>query len=170
MAFDNCFSRDIPIALVGVQRTEGGYTLVELISVVAIIAILAAIAIPFYGEYITTAKIKGRAIPEILMLEMEIDIYKIEEGHLPNTLSDIRQGDLKDPWGNPYKYLNIADGGIKGKGKLRRDRAINPLNTDYDLYSMGKDGLSKTNLNSKESMDDIIRARDGAFVDLARKF
>lgn len=170
MAFDNCFCRDKPIAFGGAQRSEKGFTLVELISVVAIIAILAAIAIPFYGDYITTAQIKGRAIPEILMLEQEIDIYKIEEGHLPNTLGDIRQGDLKDPWGNPYQYLNIADGGIKGKGKLRRDGAINPLNTDYDLYSMGKDGSSKTNLSAKESLDDIVRARDGAFIDLARKF
>jgi general secretion pathway protein G len=55
-------------------------------------------------------------------------------------------------------------------GKLRRDRFINPLNTDYDLYSMGRDGESSTNLNAKSSWDDIVRIKDGLFVGLATVF
>lgn len=171
MASDNCFSRDKPTASGDAQRAEEGFTLVELISVVAIIAILAAIAIPFYDEYINTAKIKGRAIPELLMLEQEIDIYKIEEGHLPDTLGDIRQGDLKDPWGTPYQYLRIeGNDNLKGKGDLRKDGALNPLNKDYDLYSMGKDRKTQMSLNAKDSKDDIVRAIDGGYVGLAEKF
>jgi general secretion pathway protein G len=169
MASDNRFCRDKPASSVCSQKAVDGFTLIELISVVAIIAILAAIAIPAYGAYITKARIT-RTIVELRMLEQEITVYKTDEGHLPDSLGDIGHGGLKDPWGNPYQYLNIADGGIKGNGKLRRDRAINPLNTDYDLYSMGKDGESKTNLNAKQSLDDIVRARDGAFIDLAEKF
>lgn len=169
MAPDNCFCSDKPTASVGSQSAEDGYTLVELVSVVAIIAILAAIAIPAYGAYITKTRI-ARAIVEIRMLEQEITIYQSDEGHLPDSLGDIRYGGLMDPWGNPYQYLNIADGGISGKGQLRRDKAINPLNSDYDLYSMGKDGVSKKQLDAKESLDDIVRARDGAFIDLAENF
>ena len=119
--------------------------------------------------YITKAQI-ARTIAEIRMMEKEITIYQSDTGHLPDTLGDIGQANLMDPWGHPYQYLNIADGGIKGKGKLRRDGAINPLNTDYDLYSMGKDGESKLPLNLKESLDDIVRARDGSFVGLAENF
>jgi len=169
MATDNCFCRHIPVASAGSQSTGAGFTLVELISVVAIIGILAALAIPAYGAYITKAQI-GRTIAEIRTLEKEITIYQTDEGHLPNTLQDIGRDALMDPWGTPYQYLRIADGDIKGKGKLRRDRAINPLNTDYDLYSMGPDRKTSTNLNAKDSLDDIVRARDGAFIDLADKF
>ena len=169
MASDNCFCHDKPASSVCSRKAEDGFTLVELLSVIAIIAVLAALAIPAYGAYITKARI-GRTIVEIRMLEKEITVYQMDKGPLPETLGDIGFGDLNDPWGTPYQYLRIADSGIKGKGKLRRDRAINPLNTDYDLYSMGPDGKTSTNLNAKDSLDDIVRARDGAFIDLAEKF
>lgn len=169
MATDNCFCKNKPIAAAGIQRDEGGYTLVELISVVAIISILAAIAIPAYGEYITRARIV-RTIAEIRMVEREITAYKTDNGHLPSALSEIGQNGLMDPWGRPYEYLNIEDSSTKGKGKLRRDRFLNPLNTDYDLYSAGADGESKTNLNAAQSRDDVVRVNNGGFIGLASDF
>ena len=39
-----------------------------------------------------------------------------------------------------------------------------PINTDYDLYSMGKDGQSAPALTAQKSRDDIIRANDGAYI------
>jgi general secretion pathway protein G len=60
--------------------------------------------------------------------------------------------------------------GGSGKGKLRRDRNMNPINSDYDLYSMGKDGETSTQLNSTKGKDDIIRALNGEFVGLASDF
>ena len=169
MSAKSCFIHNRLVVSPDCQRAEEGFTLVELISVVAIIAILAAMAIPAYGAYMTKARI-GRTIVELRMLEKEITIYQMDKAPLPEKLSDIGFGDLNDPWGTPYQYLRIADSNIKGKGKLRRDRAINPLNTDYDLYSMGPDRKTSTNLNAKDSLDDIVRARDGAFIDIADKF
>ncbi|MHB8120514.1 MAG: prepilin-type N-terminal cleavage/methylation domain-containing protein [Desulfuromonadaceae bacterium] len=169
MASDNRFYHNKPLASTYGQRTAGGFTLVELLSVIAIIAILAAMSIPAYAAYVTKARI-GRTIAEIRMLEKEITVFQTDKGPLPETLGDIGFGALNDPWGTPYQYLRIADSDIAGKGKLRRDRAINPLNTDYDLYSMGPDRKTSTNLNAKDSLDDIVRARDGAFIDLAEKF
>ena len=50
-------------------------------------------------------------------------------------------GGLLDPWGNLYQYLNLSDPTIKDiKGKARKDRNLVPINSDYDLYSTGKDG------------------------------
>lgn len=169
MTSDNSFYHNNPLASTDGQRTAEGFTLVELLSVIAIIAVLTAIAIPASDAYTTKARI-GRTIAELRMLEKEITVYQMDKGALPETLGDIGFGDLNDPWRKPYQYLRIAGSGINGKGQLRRDRAINPLNTDYDLYSMGRDGESKTNLNAKQSLDDIVRARDGAFIDLAEKF
>lgn len=150
-------------------KAKGGYTLVELIVVAAIIGILAAISIPAYSMYILKARI-GRTIAEVGILQSEIANYSSEFDHLPDSLADIRRSDLKDPWGCPYEYLRIDGGDISGKGKLRRDRFLNPLNTDYDLYSMGVDGTSKTNLNAKESEDDIVRILGGNYIGLAKYF
>lgn len=152
-----------------IKGREAGNTLVELLSVVAIIAVLAAIAIPAYSGYIEKVRIE-RAIIEIRTLQSEISAYSVDTAHLPDSLGDINRSQLLDPWRKPYEYLRIDGGTVKGKGKLRRDRFLNPLNTDYDLYSMGKDGVSKTNLNAKDSLDDIVRILGGNYIGLAEKF
>jgi general secretion pathway protein G len=54
--------------------------------------------------------------------------------------------------------------------KLRKDRFLVPLNTDFDLYSMGQDEDSKAPLTAEASHDDIIRANNGGFVGLAHKY
>lgn len=148
---------------------RGGFTLVELITAVAIIGILSAIAIPAYSDYLNKVRI-ARAMAEIRMLETAIVAYTVSNNRQPDTLGDIGYGNLLDPWGHPYQYLNIADGNIKGKGSFRKDRFLNPLNSDYDLYSMGADGKSKPPLATKDSQDDIIRANNGGFIGLASDF
>ncbi len=65
-------------------------------------------------------------------------------------------------------YQELAS--APGKGKARKDRKLNPLNSDFDLYSLGKNGVSKTQLTNKDSLDDVVRANDGAFVGLAADY
>jgi general secretion pathway protein G len=144
-----------------------GFTLLELLVVIAILGTLAGIAIPAYHSYIEKARIT-KAIAEISILQKEIAAYEIDKTALPNTLNDIGRGTLLDPWGNPYQYLNFAD--VKEKGKMRKDRFLVPLNSDYDLYSMGKDGTSQPPLTAKASHDDIIRANDGRYIGLASEY
>jgi general secretion pathway protein G len=133
---------------------------------VCIAATLAAIAIPVVTHYIDQAAIT-RTISEIRMLEYEIKYYYSKDEVYPNTLNDIERGTLLDAWGNPYQYLRIT--GAK-KEKPRKDRFLVPVNSDYDLYSRGKDGDSKAAFTASVSRDDIVRANDGEYIGLASEF
>lgn len=147
-----------------------GFTFIELIVTIAVIGILAAIAIPAYSSYITKTRVK-RAIAEINMLEKSISIYYLDNNNrYPDSLADINHGGLNDPWGHPYEYLKIEGSDIKGKGKLRKDRFLNPLNSDFDLYSVGPDGLSQMQLQTPVSQDDIVRANNGGYIGVASDF
>ena len=53
---------------------------------------------------------------------------------------------------------------------MRKDKNLVPVNTDYDLYSMGEDGRSVGPFTAKASRDDIVRANDGGFVGLAADY
>jgi general secretion pathway protein G len=139
----------------------GGFTLVELMVVIGLIAILSGIAIPSYQNHIHQARCM-RAIVDIRTLDKGIQSYEIDKGELPDNLGDIGYGALTDPWGNPYQYLSVNN--IQGKGKMRKDRFLVPLNEDFDLYSMGKDGVSLPPLTAKASRDDIIRANNGMYI------
>jgi general secretion pathway protein G len=144
-----------------------GFTLVEVLTVVAIIATLAGIAVPAYFRTVDRARIDA-SIGEIYQMQKDISMYRIDEGRLPDALADLGRGVLLDPWGRPYQYLNFDN--VNGKGSMRKDRFLVPINSDYDLYSMGGDGRSTTTLTATDSRDDIIRAGDGAFVGLASEY
>lgn len=143
-----------------------GFSFAELLLAISIVGILAAISIPAYSGYIQKAR-NIRCIAEIKQIESVINAFHNDFEIFPKNLSLIRSDMSSDPWGHPYKYLLIEG---KGKGACRRDRFLNPLNADYDLYSMGADGLSSTQLNSSKSRDDIVRANNGFFIGLASDF
>ncbi|UCF56549.1 MAG: prepilin-type cleavage/methylation domain-containing protein, partial [Deltaproteobacteria bacterium] len=113
---------------------------------------------------------RTKAIAEISFLQKEIRGFEAFSERLPNSLNEIGRGNLLDPWGNPYQYLNFATLTSKGKGEMRKDRFLVPLNDLYDLYSMGKDGMSQPPLTAKASYDDIIRADNGRYIGLASEY
>jgi general secretion pathway protein G len=145
-----------------------GFTLVEVVLVLAIVATLTSIAIPQTRRAITLARI-ARASGDIRAIEADLATYDAE-GKLPASLADIGVG-LLDPWGNPYQYLRFDKS--KGKGPpagARKDRFMVPINSTYDLYSMGEDGKTTAPLTSKAGSDDIIRGSDGSYVGLASNY
>jgi general secretion pathway protein G len=150
----------------GIRRLRG-FTIVELMIAVLIVGVLAAIAIPAYNRYRDRID-RAKAINDIRVLQLLISDQFASGGALPASLADVGNAGMLDPWGNPYVYVDVTGPG--GKGKARKDHKLNPINSDFDLYSMGKDGESKSQLTQKSSLDDIVRARDGAFVGLAADF
>jgi general secretion pathway protein G len=147
------------------------FTLVELLLVVGIIAALLGIGIPVYLNQLTRAK-NTKAISAIYVMSQQIEEFNMTNGDYPADLAIIGRAKTTDPWGNPYEYLKIEVTGKKGgaSGQARKDRFLVPLNTDYDLYSQGKDGKSSPPLTAKASWDDVVRANNGAFIGEARKF
>ncbi len=135
--------------------------------VIAIIGTLAAIAIPNYISYREKAKI-ARTIVEIKGIESTVYAFMIRNNRFPDTLIEAGLGSPTDPWGNPYVYYPI-DNVPKGV-KVRKDKSLHPVNTDFDLYSKGADGKSVAPFTAKPSQDDIVRANDGAYIGLVQNY
>ena len=150
-----------------VAATRGGFTLIELMIVLAIIATLAVICVPMVLQEMATAK-ETEAAEAMRTLETEIRAYVKKQGKLPDTLDDIGMWNLRDPWGNHYRYMPVAKS--KANGEQRQDRFLVPINSDFDLYSMGADSKSAPSLKAKASRDDIIRANDGGYSGLASEY
>jgi general secretion pathway protein G len=146
------------------RRRRAGFTLIELMIVIAIIGILAALATVKYLDYIERVRV-ARAILDVKSIQTEIDSTMFEGGPPPASLAALNLA-RNDPWGFPYRYLALRDatGRPINQGAARKDRFLVPLNDDYDLYSVGKDGLTATGLSSARSTDDVVRANDGAFI------
>lgn len=146
---------------------QQGLTLIELMIILAIIGVLASIALPAYKDYVKKAKI-AQAVSDIASIAVKAEAFWNDERAYPANLADIGAAGMLDPWENPYQYLNLYN--KQGKGGNRKDRKLNPLYSDFDLYSMGEDGQSKTQITNKVSLDDVIRANDGKFIDLASNY
>ena len=147
------------------------FTLIEVLLIVAIIGTLLALMVPSYTNLLEKAR-TNQAITDIVKISRELDDFLTDNGTLPKTLEELLQEfkplNLMDPWGNPFEYLVIL-GKKKSEiqGKWRKDRFLVPINTDYDLYSSGKDGQSAASITEKQSEDDIVRGQDGSYIGLA---
>ena len=124
-------------------RIQKGFTLIEVMIVVVILSILAAIIVPKIMERPEQARITG-AKADIRTLETALNLYRLDNHQYPSTDQGLEalvtkpSGDPepknwkedgyiprmpKDPWGNPYQYLNPGS-----HGKI-------------DIFSTGPDGI-----------------------------
>lgn len=124
------------------RRTQGGFTLIEIMVVVVILGILAALVVPQVMNRPDQAKVTV-AKGDIKAISAALDMYKLDNYAYPSTQQGLdalvekpggnpqpknwnRDGYLKrvpkDPWGNEYQYLSPGTQG------------------PFDLYSYGADG------------------------------
>jgi len=146
---------------------QTAFTLVELLIALAVIGALAAIALPSYRDYIERAK-RSQAITDIGKLSLALEQYFTVNATYPPNLAALGGSHPSiDPWGNAYQYLGINVVPPPNTGAVRRDKNLNPLNSDYDLYSMGPDGQTQKQLTAAKARDDIVRAGNGGFIGTA---
>ncbi len=133
--------------------------------VVAILMLLGTLAVPAYENHIRETRI-ATAIKDIHQISLLLDDLYLDDAP-PATLAAAGVN-MTDPWGNPYQYLWLRGNPASGlSGQRRRDKSMNPVNSDYDLYSMGADGQTAVQFSAGKAHDDVVRANDGDFVGLA---
>lgn len=164
------FLKHLPLSHQSRKGYHQAWTLVELLLIISILGTLTAIAVPVYNNYMDKVN-NNKALVDIREIESKIVAYQVEYRNPPDTLTQIGLNNPLDPWGKTYEYLRIL-GVDKNqiKGKWRKDRFMVPINSDFDLYSMGKDGRSTAPLTAKNSQDDIVRANNGGYVGVASEY
>lgn len=126
------------------RAKASGFTLIEIMVVIVILGILAALVVPKFMSEPEKAKIVKTKM-DIRALESALEMYKLDNGVYPTTDQGLRAlvtqptsspvpsnwksggyiKDLpKDPWNNPYQYLNP---GVHG---------------EIDIFSYGPGGQS----------------------------
>ncbi|WP_202813351.1 type II secretion system protein [Legionella londiniensis] len=159
------------LMLIAKQCRDKGFTLLEILLVSALIAVLLVVTVQTYDTSRQRANVE-QAISDIKDIEIAIENYYLENGYkYPPNLAAIGMDGRLDPWGKPYNYLNIAELPEKGNDpQARKDKNLFPLNSDYDLYSMGADGKTKISLSEEASKDDVIRANNGSYIGLGSDY
>ena len=142
-----------------------GYTIIELLCIILIIVVILSSGIPAILNILERGKVNRAAI-DIRIMAKQIDEYWNDTGRYPSSLDAVGFGNLTDPWGYLYQYLRIDGGDPLKVGQIRKIYGDHNLNTDYDLYSMGKDGKSSPPLTASVSQDDVLRIDGGDFVGL----
>ena len=137
----------------------------DLVALGASVLLLGSFAIPAFTGYVERSRV-ARAVSDIGTLSLQLYRWERETQTLPANLAEAGLGG-DDPWGRPYVYRRAAD---VSRAQLRKDGELAPLNSDFDLYSLGPDGVSALALPAAPSHDDVVRAGNGAYIGLALNY
>ena len=145
--------------------TQQQKNLRDVLVAVAAVLIVGSFAIPAFNGYLERARV-ARAVSEIGTMSLRLHQWQRSGHTLPQNLAEAGITTV-DPWGRPYVYLRAADA---SRSHLRKDGDLVPLNSDFDLYSLGPDGVSALALPAAPSRDDVVRAANGAFIGIAANY
>tara|TARA_Y200000002_G_C22605459_1_gene631398 strand:+ start:76 stop:486 length:411 start_codon:yes stop_codon:yes gene_type:complete len=128
--------------MVNKNKSQNGFTLIEIMVVLIIIAIMASFVVPSVinrPDQARLTKVKN----DILTIESAIDLYKLDNGDYPSNdegleklIEDKENLYLKrlplDPWNNPYQYANPG------------------TNLVFDIFTLGSDNKTGGTGSSKD--------------------
>ena len=137
-----------------------GFTLIEILLVSVVAAVLLCVAYAGYAPYAHRARV-AHAVGEIGEIYMKAETFDLNNRRYPTSLVEIGMDGKLDPWGNPYQFLSFD--GIEGNGPKRKFRSAVPVNSSFDVYSMGPDGSTATPFTAAPGQDDIVMAGDGTY-------
>lgn len=167
-----------------------GFTLIELMAAMGIVFVLASMAVVSFKGMREKARV-ALAIADIKNMYSAILYFEQDNERYPSTLDELVPGYYKkipvDPWGSPYQFLNFSapppkkenneksENSNKNKnesnmGQRRKDGPIVPINTQFDLYSIGPNKKTSPSIRSSTGRDDVILANDGAFIGVAADY
>ena len=150
------------------RKGLAAFTLVESLPILAVVGLVIAVAIPTMQSKQASLK-SAQAVEDIARIDRLIERYRAaNEMRLPAALSELGMHIPHDPWGQPYVYRPVEAGAVVTD--LRKDRNGIPLNSDYDLYSLGSDGMTSASLQSPLALDDVVRAGNGGFIGPTREY
>lgn len=147
------------------MRFQQGFTLGETLLVTALLAVGVDAVVARVSTQIEQTRVE-RAKEDITRIDAEIEAFRARHHELPSSLTELDVPVPPDPWGRAYEYANFDAHGTVGQ---RTFEGL-PINSEYDLYSHGADGRTDVNLRSESARDDVVRARDGAYVGPAADF
>ena len=161
-------------------KYQYGLALLELLVALVVASILATMGVAFYGSSgpncdnpnarqgpLMRAKI-GQVTGDIGEIHMALAKFELSYNRYPDSLAEIGMDQKRDPWGNPYRYLVVF--GRQDVGPVRKDHNLKPVNSGYDIYSMGPDGATASPFTSTNGKDDIVMANDGDYFGLACQY
>jgi general secretion pathway protein G len=148
-----------------IRRLLQSITKRDVIAVLAATLLLGSFAVPAFNGYVERSRV-ARAVSDIGTLSLQLYRWQRETNALPANLAEAGLGG-DDPWGRPYIYMR-AEGA--SQAQLRKDDELAPLNSDFDLYSLGPDGVTALALPAAPSRDDVVRAADGAYIGRAANY
>lgn len=119
-----------------------GFTLIELMLVVVIIGILATMVMPRLAGRSEQAKIAACKADIEANIALALDLFELDMGRYPTAeegLVSLRQylAEGKDNWKGPYLKKMPKD----PWGKDYKYKCPGTHNNDYDLYSLGPNGM-----------------------------
>lgn len=163
------------------KTLQKGFSLLELLVALTIAAMLATFAVATFGgpgidckdrnskglahiSYTERARVAA-AKGEIGAIFLKADMFDLNHNRPPVNLAEMGLAETLDPWGNPYVFLSFE--GVNGNGPKRKDHNMVPVNSYFDIYSMGPDGKTATPFTSIPGQDDIVSASNGRYLGIA---
>lgn len=130
------------------KAMQRGFLLIEIMVVVVILGILAALVVPKIMHRPDEAR-RVKAKQDVMAIQSALDLYKLDNGVYPSTEQGLNalvtkpsttpvpqnwgspylQSLPKDPWNNPYQYLNPGQ------------------HSEVDVYTTGPSGQEGTESN-----------------------